>query len=875
MLASCFKLAKLAPTMEAFSPSRRGTIRQVWFEIALCGLTLLATAETMRATPPILADSPLDFFTNVAARVLLTEMNVDLNHIEVYPTNQYTPAVHRLLQVTANVYDATTTNYFPSVFRPLFTLDGAGDVFISGFTNVPSVSGPADPQLESPLDAAAWAALPGPVINLATNVYGIPWIIGVKKGFPNFNEFVEENILGVTRRLQVTRDLDYEKANFPKIRLTGTNQMYIFSLNSSMGLDFWNSYNSNFANNVTVVYRGSTWLNLTNDDPGFDGNPTEVRQPMGVFFANTNSCSGWPGTTPWIGGQPNPGSFFTPLNYLDYPVLTNSVYRTVDANRTPGALPPGFNGPCLIPANYFGALGMTVVFETNMLPTSAGYPFPLPHWGLLTTNRLQAFILDFTGGDGGAHVIDYVQIEQVTGQSLNAEIFMDDDGGVWNTNIDRRTGVPIGIENQIIISRGLEGVPTEDGVWQGDMEAFLYGTTPPAQQASFGAFFAPYGAVVTVPGWGGYAGASASNFMSRVVAPYAPTRFAVGYTILQVNDPLVHYLASDLTPSLPPDVLPLPFDYNNSLTNVLPLTWLNLGSLNLNYQPWGGNPYLASYVGQADPNAFNLAERDPLVSQSDDWDFSDGQNTGLIWLGQVHRGTPWQTIYLKSPDILASPNGLSVWTNWTGDANPADAIALAPTQDWQLASLLAVMFNTNNLGPLFSVNNPNPNAWRGLLNSVTALTNTAPGQFDAIVIASNSPQASIIANAIQTVRSGQRNELFLDAGDVFTTPQLSTESPFLNTASANGINDEAYEAVPAQLLPLIRADSIGTVLTTNGQMVIQFTGYDGHTYAIQSSANLVDWTNISTNSPAGGVLNITNASPHGAGARFYRSILLN
>ncbi len=44
--------------------------------------------------------------------------NVNLGQIEIYPTNQYTPAVQRLLQVAANVYDATTTNQYPSVFRP-------------------------------------------------------------------------------------------------------------------------------------------------------------------------------------------------------------------------------------------------------------------------------------------------------------------------------------------------------------------------------------------------------------------------------------------------------------------------------------------------------------------------------------------------------------------------------------------------------------------------------------------------------------------------------------------------------------------------------------------------------------------------------------
>src|SRR6185437_2301113 len=80
---------------------------------------------------------PEEFFTNAANRILAqitNEIGVPLSthYIPVYPTNYYTPAVHRALQLAANIFDATTnqtvplvtgqTNaYFPSVFRPVFT----------------------------------------------------------------------------------------------------------------------------------------------------------------------------------------------------------------------------------------------------------------------------------------------------------------------------------------------------------------------------------------------------------------------------------------------------------------------------------------------------------------------------------------------------------------------------------------------------------------------------------------------------------------------------------------------------------------------------------------------------------------------------------
>jgi hypothetical protein len=328
----------------------------------------------------------------------------------------------------------------------------------------------------------------------------------------------------------------------------------------------------------------------------------------------------------------------------------------------------------------------------------------------------------------------------------------------------------------------------------------------------------------------------------------------------------VHYLASDVT------------DNNQSTVGqnyVLPPFY---GHLNRRYMPWGGN---LQYLG-TDPNPYNSALKDPLVYKSDAWNFPNGLSTGQTlsssWLGQVHRGTPWQTIYLKPTDILAS-GGITNWTYWTGDANTNDAAAMAPIQDWHLASLLASMFNTNDFRPLLSVNNPDPNAWLVALDGLTALTNEDSGQLDAIIISSNSPQAAILANAVETARSGQPNQFFRDAGDILAVPQLSKASPFLElispNATTNVITDAAYEMIPGELLSLIRSDSIGSVVTTNNQMIVQFTGYDGHDYAVEVSTNMLDWTSIGTNSPAGGILNFSiNPAPASA-KQFYRSVLLN
>jgi hypothetical protein len=57
-----------------------------------------------------------------------------------------------------------------------------------------------------------------------------------------------------------------------------------------------------------------------------------------------------------------------------------------------------------------------------------------------------------------------------------------------------------------------------------------------------------------------------------------------------------------------------------------------------------------------------------------------------------------------------------------------------------------------------------------------------------------------------------------------------------------------------------------------GQFVFQIQGQTGVPYVIQSSANLTppNWIAISTNTPASGTLNVTNANP--SGTQFYRAV---
>lgn len=836
------------------SQRRLTSSRPDYLRLLLCVSVLMARLTSANATPILDTGNPVGFFTNAASRLLSSELNLELTRIQIYPTNQYTPAVHRLLQVAANVFDTTSTNFYPSVFRPTFWVtneNGYTNVYINGYQQVvlnnsynPITS---DPQLALPLDVTS--LLPGFNYPFGVNVYGVPWIIGAKKGFPNFNKFGMQNVVQITRKLQIAR------SKIPTTSVSDflyTNQMYVFNISNLIGINCWNSYSNSYPNPVQIVVNDNLSMMLTSDA----GVPTVMTNYS--FSVNTTLNSSWPGSAwnPVVhNGFPSANSFIVPLNNTVV-FLTNSAFYT-------GTTPPGLRG--------FYPLADNLGWETNK------HDFTFPQFGLLTTNHLQVFMLD------GNNVIDYVQfVGPESSRNLNAEFQTNGQtsgyGDLWSTNLNAN-GMPWGIMSQIDISDG--NVPLDMTYWNN--------VAAPDEISGFREFmgYSPANNGSSI------AQAYATNYIVQV--PYSPTVTAYEYISWQANDPLVHYLASGL--NFQGTENGGPTTGINVTTQIVPLPRPSFNLVNDRYQPWGRSSQMAN-IANVDPNPANLAFKDPLVRGSDYWNFPTNESSFGDWLGQIHRGTPWQTIYLKASNILneiqtiggsAYPIGTNTWINWTGDLDATDASAMAPVRDWQMASLLASMLNTNDLQSLFSVNNSNPNAWLVLLDGLTALTNDLPDsfglslgvfppQFGTLVMSSNSPQVSAMVNAIQSARTGQPGQFFRDVGDILVIPQLTEQSPFLNwndgVQSSNGISDEAYEIIPSQLLSLLRADSIGSIAPVNNQAVVQFTGYDGHMYAVQASSDLKNWTSISTNSPINGTFSFTITAPGNTGLQFYRSVLL-
>ncbi len=117
--------------------------------------------------------------------------------------------------------------------------------------------------------------------------------------------------------------------------------------------------------------------------------------------------------------------------------------------------------------------------------------------------------------------------------------------------------------------------------------------------------------------------------------------------IYQINDPLVHYLSSDLdtkqgvvwhNSELLTNGI---WEQNNGIgaSFLIPVSPYGADIISGRYRPWGD-------FFQTPAEAFDMEIKDPGVWNPDYWMFPTNLLNDPAGLGQVHRGTPWQTVYL-------------------------------------------------------------------------------------------------------------------------------------------------------------------------------------------------------------------------------------
>jgi hypothetical protein len=735
---------------------------------------------------------PLQLFTN-AAQKIFAQLNlrdgynnlITVTNIPLYPTNYYTPAVHRVLQLAANMFEATSTNLYPCSYRPYFSQSIVGtnnNIVISGYdlVNGADTLPTYTNNLTIPIDlydATNRASISG-VNPIHMNVYGAPWLIGARKGFPNLNEIVMQSVSQITRKLQVRRP-NTTTTDFSQFH---TTQLIMAGISNTIGVEVWNSYATNYPRQVYIYADGNLSMTLTND---FGYSRSLSYLFGGAITGATNvPALNWQGTgwQPGIAAQANPQSFIVPL-------LTNVVFLPDSAYQVNPL--PGFFAP--IPTNSVQNWS-----SINYPPDS----FPQPLWGLTITNRIRCMIID--GGFAG-RVIDYVQLNGLNSyRNLAGEIYplVGNTTNTWSTNypVSSILGImPEGVNNQITISEGMPDVG--DAVWANNMMSAPIG---PTRQWAIDYFRAFLG---LQPIWN----PGLQNTQLVMQVPFTPT--AKNYQLLawEANDPLVHYTAGDLTyPGVTNvnSVMPP----NASFTAASSNFWRYTDR----YDPWGGNPAKGP-VG--DKFAYLTALKDPLVRASDDWDFPTNKFPNVGWLGRMHRGTPWQTVYLKS-----ATNPIAMWTNWSGDmvnwiiggTNYADASFSHPINDRQLFDLFTTAVDDNATRGQLSVNQANLAAWSAVLSGVIVLTNSSPTVISNLLInpagvynpAQPPPPIVQIVQGINNTRTNFLNNSFSHLGDILATPQLTEQSPFLNinnmqTLQAGGLSDEVMERIPQQILGLL------------------------------------------------------------------------
>lgn len=727
------------------------------------------------------------------------------------PTTEYSPTLHRLLQLTANFWDATTNRvpsrpYIPTVFRPLFGVQSTAgrptNIFIRGYaevTNINALRGVVPRDLRNPDDRLLLSETLNDNPNAVVVAYDVPFVVGAKKGLPNFNEFWLQNVAEVARKAELV------KTNATDRRPGRTNLMYTLCVSNQFGLEAWNSYATLFNHDWELRISGIFEETLVEEQKQTNGGSVitnlfvlaSTRQPYSTNLTGKD----------W-GSSKSTNSFKVPI-MRGLTLLGNSVY-----SRWPR--------PHFTPETTNATPQM--LFQANSY-------HDLPDWKLRVTNRIYYSLTDKTTG----RILDFVALGNLSTQLDIKEALRHETNSpaMW-------LRFPQGVVNQIDVSYGNldvrdwkswsrrlpEGMDREKSI---DLLRTFLGLSP------------------------------LDNFVADATQQARrrdlgrKTQFQAGYTPVgkpyqdcswQVNDPLVHYLTGDL---LDPAARPSDSTATNDFNRIrwaqpfIPLTNThNLGRLNERYAPWGGNANKSQ--NSADEARFpwwssswaigtnivvrtskDIRFKDPLVARSDDWQFPTNKFASVGEIGRVHRGTPWQTVYLKSGVAPAKE-----WYYWSGSRGTH------PTNDWSLVDLFTTTFNDNGVRGLISVNQTNLAAWSAVLSGVPVLTNlTAPsasltrtngqGAYGSIIIqpAADAPQLLEIVDGINRARNS-RGGSFAHMGDILATPELTRASPYLSTNHV--LTDAVLERIPQQVLSLVRGDEPRFVVYAFGQTLREAPG---------------------------------------------------
>ena len=264
----------------------------------------------------------------------------------------------------------------------------------------------------------------------------------------------------------------------------------------------------------------------------------------------------------------------------------------------------------------------------------------------------------------------------------------------------------------------------------------------------------------------------------------------------------VDYLSSPQLTSLSQEITPVSPYFSLTFTNLNIRNVAPSGRYNQAVQQ-ASNPTLV------DPGMLSRGEL-----RSDLWNFPTNKFPSIGWLGRVHRGTPWQTVFLK-----ADGNPLQNYNTWiTKWVTNSDSY---PTNDYALLNLFTAAPNDNAVSGQLSINQTNEAAWSAVLSGVIAFTNSTAGIGGIPIDPTNVPyflgEITGVTNGIDQARASQRNGIFHHLGDILSAPTLTIQSPYLNAAAASTLSDDVVERIPEQILGLLKVGQPQFVIYAWGQ----------------------------------------------------------
>jgi len=734
-------------------------------------------------------------FVNGSTRLIIPGVtNVPLYH----------PRLHQILQLSANICDATRADkageafpYLPTVYRPVVEITSTNDIYLRGYVELDSAQfyanlkaglikwwSMADPNSRPPRQSNGG-------FGSETNFfYELPFIVGAKKGFPNFNEYAVQTSVQVSRKLELVK-------SSPGATPNQTNQMFIMGISNTFAIEAWYSYTNGLPTNYyprrTEMFAATSISSTLTNDFGFVG--TNV---VGTNFSRILTDPTVDLTQAWGGSSPSSAfQIFGPATQI---VLTNSVYR-------PTAGPPG---------GTFEPVGPTNVFDNTGIYTN--------QWTLTMTNRLLYFLFDLDT-PGGPYIVDAVALNDLqTQMNVSRELSRPGQAGsaidnAWDTSLYR--GTMRGLYNQWLVGMGITDADTD---WLGfGMGNPASGTSKNLAIDAFRYFVDPSGDLYPMLN---YTTNELPPLGLRHQVPFSPTRKVIQTTSWQANDPIVHYTVEDLQDSPGGDTQVLALRPSQSVDFMRDATTgATLGRENSRYSPWGGRGGPGS--GTTSGSDYNPAIKDPGMFGSDGWQFPDQKFATIGWLGRVHRGTPWQTIYLKSGAASAS--------DWLRPNGPGFDMMMHPTNDYRLVDMFTTAISSQMTRGRLSINQTNLASWSAALAAMPVTTLDVDGNGNPIAAETLIEPAEVggpdgqalldIVAGITRVRAN--NGPFRCLSEILNVPELTTDSPYLRdpfvanaTALADRdllLYDSDYERIPQQILSLLEVGEPRFVIYAFGQ----------------------------------------------------------